>query len=256
MVHLLFFTIFIISVTKTPETKHLLLQEKNLDVTYEKYPFLRTSPDDNSKVKVDFATTNTSPYHKTCFVAVPEQKKYSNKNGELIEDKVVTDMEIAYCESLREPKSREEVFTPRNAATDSKTEKPNRPLDHVLIDESVTDVLYTHFVPRYIPWTGLYQYMKNEGLHGFFSIKSDGMYSKWAIEKHGFPPDGSSSDIDQNEREEEEEELDYDNESYATLESSNDSDFNEDSDESSDDETDDSDDENEESDEEDDTDNE
>ena len=130
---------------------------------------------------------------------MPNQEEYCNKNGELNEAKIVADMEIAYSESLKEKKSREEVFTPRMTQNDSKTEKPNRALDNVLTDESVTDILYTYFIPHYVPWSGVYQFMENEGLDGFFSRRSDGMYSKWAREKHGFPSGGFSGDIDQGE---------------------------------------------------------
>lgn len=128
---------------------------------------------------------------------MPNQEKYCKKNGELKEAKIVEDMEIAYCESLKEKRSREDVFTARNAATDSKTEKPNRYLDNVLTDESVTEILKAYFIPQYVPWTGFYQYMENEGLDGFFSRRSDGMYSKWAREKHGFPLRVFSSDMDE-----------------------------------------------------------
>ena len=41
--------------------------------------------------------------------------------------------------------------------------------------------------------------MENEGLDGFFSKRSDGMYSKWAREKHGFPSGGFNSEMNENE---------------------------------------------------------
>ena len=132
-------------------------------------------------------------------MAVPNQKEYCNKNGELNEAKIVTDMEIAYCESLKDKKTRDEVFTPRNIQVDSNTKKPNRALDNILTDECVTDILYAYFIPHYVPWSGVYQYMENEGLDGFFSRRSDGMYSKWAKEKHGFPSGGFSSEMNENE---------------------------------------------------------
>lgn len=69
------------AVMKTPETKHSLIKETNLDLSYSKYPYLRASRDDNSRVKIDSDTTNTSHYSKTCIVAVPNQEKYCNKNG-------------------------------------------------------------------------------------------------------------------------------------------------------------------------------
>ena len=187
------------SVMKQPETKHPLLKEEKLDCSYLKYPYSRASRDDNSRVRIDSATTNTSQYSKTCFVAVPNQEEYCNKNGELNEAKIVTDMEIAYCESLKDKKTRDEVFTPRNIQVDSNTKKPNRALDNILTDESVTDILYAYFIPHHVPWSGVYQFMENEGLDGFFSKRSDGMYSKWAREKHGFPSGGFNSEMNENE---------------------------------------------------------
>ena len=41
--------------------------------------------------------------------------------------------------------------------------------------------------------------MENEGLDGFFSRRSDGMYSKWAREKHGFPSGGFSVEMNEDE---------------------------------------------------------
>ena len=131
-------------------------------------------------------------------MAVPNQEEYWNKNGNLNEAKIVADMEIAYSESLKEKKSHEEAFTPRITQNDSKTEKPNRALDNVLTDESVTDILYAYFITHYVPWSGVYEFMENEGLDGFFSRRSDGMYSKWAIEKHGFPSRRLDDDMNEN----------------------------------------------------------
>ena len=187
------------AVMKEPETKHSLMKEEKLDCSYLKYPYLLASRDDNSRVRTDSATTNTSHYSKTCFVAVSNQKEYCNKNGELNEAKVVADIEIAYSESLKDKTTRDEVFTPRNIQIDSNIKKPNRALDNILTDECVTDILYAYFILHYVPWSGVYQYMENEGLDGFFSRRSDGMYSKWAREKHGFPSGEFSGEMNENE---------------------------------------------------------
>ena len=56
------------------DTKHDLMMESKLDLAYTKYIFIRESPENNSKVKIDSKTTNTSQYNRTFFVAVPNQE--------------------------------------------------------------------------------------------------------------------------------------------------------------------------------------
>ena len=119
-------------------------------------------------------------------------------NGNLDERKIVADMMTSYCESLPEKKSSEEVFSKWNPRSDSNTETPNRYLDQIVTDQSVTDILYTYFIPNTIPWSGVYDYMESEGLDGFFSRRSDGMYSKWATENHGFPSRRLDDDMNEN----------------------------------------------------------
>ena len=63
------------------DTKHDLMKESKLDLAYTKYIFIRESPENNSKVKTDSTTTNTSQYNRTCFVAVPNQEEYCKKMG-------------------------------------------------------------------------------------------------------------------------------------------------------------------------------
>ena len=74
------------------DTKHDLMKESKLDLDYKKYIFIQESPENNSKVKTDSTTTNTSQYSKTCFVAVPNQVKYCKKDWNLDERKIVANM--------------------------------------------------------------------------------------------------------------------------------------------------------------------
>ena len=140
----------------TLDTKHDLMKEPKLDLAYTRYIFFRESPENNSKVKTDSTTTNTSQYSKTCFVAVPNQEEYCKKDGNLDEPKIVADMMTSYSESLSEKKSSEEVFSKWNPRSDSNTETPNCYLDQIVTDESVTDILYTYLFQ--IPFLGL-EYM-------------------------------------------------------------------------------------------------
>ena len=89
------------------------------------------------------------------------------KNGDLDERKIVADMMTSYSESYPKKKLSEEVFSKWNPRSDSNTETPNRYLDQIVTDESVTDILYTYFIPNTIPWSGVYDYMESEGLDGF-----------------------------------------------------------------------------------------
>ena len=113
---------------KAPETKHWLIQETNLDLSYNNYPCNWAARDDNSRVKTDSATTNTSRHSKTCYVAVPNQKKIlqlepranRSQNCHIHGNYILWD--------LRDQSHTRKSFTPRNAATDSKNEKPTMPL--------------------------------------------------------------------------------------------------------------------------------
>ena len=68
-------------VMKTPDTKHDLMKESKLDLAYTNYIYIQKSLENNSKVKTDSTTTNTSQYNRTCFVAVPNQEEYCKKMG-------------------------------------------------------------------------------------------------------------------------------------------------------------------------------
>ena len=100
-------------------------------------------------------------------MAVPNQEEYCKKDGNLDERKIVADMMTSYSESYPEKKSSEEVFSKWNPRSDSNTETPNRYLDQIVTDESVTTILYSYFIPNTIPWSGVYDYMESEGLDVF-----------------------------------------------------------------------------------------
>ena len=59
----------------TPDTKHDLMKEPKLDFAYTNYIYIQESHKNNSKVKTDFTTNNTSQHNKTCFVAVPNHEE-------------------------------------------------------------------------------------------------------------------------------------------------------------------------------------
>ena len=84
-----------------------LMKGSKLDLAYTKYIFIWESSENNSKVKTDSTTINTSQYIKIFFVAVPNQEEYCKKDWNLDECKIVADMMTSYCESFPEKK----VFT-------------------------------------------------------------------------------------------------------------------------------------------------
>ena len=77
-------------------------------------------------------------------------------------------MMTLYSESYPEKKSSEEVFTKWNPHSDSNTEiYQNCYLDQITTDESVTNILYSFFIPNTIPWSGVYDYMESKVLYIF-----------------------------------------------------------------------------------------
>ena len=89
------------------------------------------------------------------------------KNGNLDERKIVAGMMNSYSERFFEKKLSEEVFTKWNPHSDSYTETSSCYLDQIDTDELVTTIIYSYFISNTIPWSGVYDYMKNEWLDVF-----------------------------------------------------------------------------------------
>ena len=68
----------------------------------------------------------------------------------------------------------------------------------IVTDESVTTILYSYFIPNNICRSEVYNFMKSEGLDGFFSRRSDGIHSKWVTEKHDFPSGRLDDNMNEN----------------------------------------------------------
>ena len=77
---LLDITKYLFTRLKTLDTMHDLMKESKLDLVYTKKN-IRESPENNSNVKTDSTTNNTSQHSKICSVDVPNQEEYCKKDG-------------------------------------------------------------------------------------------------------------------------------------------------------------------------------
>jgi hypothetical protein len=167
------------------DIKPSLFSDDNLDISYGSYLFKRRSIDINEKLGNGFES-NGKEYHRCVIPSLPNPAIYGDAKLGLDLKKVRDD--FAGFLAVKANKSENNSYTDWNEAKDDLTKKPFRSLDHVLVDESVADILLNYYLPEGIDHSEVYAYMQLNGMDSFFTRnKKTGKYSKFAIERFSFP---------------------------------------------------------------------
>ena len=167
------------------------------DICYGDYLYLRSDHESNNKVSMGYKSKNGKEYDRTLSISMPNGEKYGDNEGNVDRSCVQRTRNYFISVLLEDDKDKKDgVHFTSWKESDNLTQTPFEPLDKVMTDESVDQVLTNYYLPVVHKRQEVYNFLLQSDITGIYSRRvSDGRYSKYAVLEFGFPDDVVKTEI-------------------------------------------------------------